>query len=447
MLPRNLPPVLAVLIGLLTAPVLAFVGFVTISPRQDVRLLIYNSEDLTLVRDERRAVFRQGDNSLRYAWANTLIDPTSLRTFAPPGVRLVDTTYPLDDGESLVWAFDAGREVSGPLKIDYFTSGLSWRADHVATVQKNGKIDLETWVRVDNHSGEDYPGARVSLVVGEVRLVESIRSLAEQFKPRPEPKKSAAPTRQMMYKMAKEEDMATGGAMPPQAPMPAAAGGVSQPKEVVRESLSELHVYRIEGTETIPTGGARRMRAFTYKNVVVTDVYRCNDPRGKEDALRVLSFENKKENEMGTQPLPEGTFQVYRDDGGVLAYQGRGNLPYTPMEETAEVPLGTTPGVQCVLHVENVAKENVEQDRLGRIIGWEDVTFFRLHLVNGADRPVTFEVRQHHPIPFETDLQGSEKEDVQTLLLEQPVPAHGDRELRYAVRVKRGTLAQKGGER
>ena len=165
----------------LCASAAAFVGFVTIAEREKVAVSIYNSEDLTLVRDTRRVVMRQGPNDLRYEWAGTLIDPTSLRPFAPAGVTLKDTTYPLNEGQSLVWRFNAIKQVAGALTLQYFTSGLSWRADHVAILTAPGKVRLETWVKVNNQSGEDYTGTHFRLVVGQVRLVERIRELAERF--------------------------------------------------------------------------------------------------------------------------------------------------------------------------------------------------------------------------------------------------------------------------
>ena len=51
----------------------------TVPDRQTVQLTIYNSEDLTLVRETRKVSFKKGVNPLQFSWANTLIDPTSVR--------------------------------------------------------------------------------------------------------------------------------------------------------------------------------------------------------------------------------------------------------------------------------------------------------------------------------------------------------------------------------
>src|SRR5207244_9901908 len=48
------------------------------SGRDSVQLTIYNSADLTLVKETRFLTLRKGLNKLEFSWANTLIDPTSV---------------------------------------------------------------------------------------------------------------------------------------------------------------------------------------------------------------------------------------------------------------------------------------------------------------------------------------------------------------------------------
>ena len=56
----------------------AKVDLVTLPAKDMTQLTIYNSADLTLVRDARSLTLKEGDNKLQFSWANTLIDPTSL---------------------------------------------------------------------------------------------------------------------------------------------------------------------------------------------------------------------------------------------------------------------------------------------------------------------------------------------------------------------------------
>ena len=44
----------------------------TVPNRDTVQLTIYNSEDITLVRETRKISFKEGGNPLQFSWANTL---------------------------------------------------------------------------------------------------------------------------------------------------------------------------------------------------------------------------------------------------------------------------------------------------------------------------------------------------------------------------------------
>src|SRR3954454_273400 len=71
----------------------------TVPKRNTVELTIYNSEDLTLVRETRVITFKKGANPLQFSWANTLIDPSSVELrFLTSGDQLevLDTTFPHD---------------------------------------------------------------------------------------------------------------------------------------------------------------------------------------------------------------------------------------------------------------------------------------------------------------------------------------------------------------
>ncbi|MHC4239364.1 MAG: hypothetical protein ACYSUC_06355, partial [Planctomycetota bacterium] len=54
------------------------IELVTLPRRDNVQMTIYNSADLTLIRERRNLTLKKGWNWLQFMWANTLIDPTSL---------------------------------------------------------------------------------------------------------------------------------------------------------------------------------------------------------------------------------------------------------------------------------------------------------------------------------------------------------------------------------
>ena len=150
----------------------AKVDLVTLPTRDKVQLTIYNSADLTLVREERQLTLRKGLNRLQFSWANTLIDPTSvyLRPLAREAdLEVLDTTFPGDRPQVLIWNVDSKVEAEVPVEVTYFTSGISWAADYVmVTDPGETQARVEGYVTVANNSGEDYEGAEVRLVLDAV---------------------------------------------------------------------------------------------------------------------------------------------------------------------------------------------------------------------------------------------------------------------------------------
>ena len=76
---------------------LADVALVTVPRREATQLTIYNSEDITMVREHRLLTVKHGINRIQFSWANTLIDPTSIDFRIldhQEKVDLVDTTFP-----------------------------------------------------------------------------------------------------------------------------------------------------------------------------------------------------------------------------------------------------------------------------------------------------------------------------------------------------------------
>src|SRR5437016_237719 len=130
----------------------------TVPKRDTVQLTIYNSEDLTLVRETRTVTFKKGVNPLQFSWANTLIDPTSVQfklVTQADKLELLDTTFPHDKPQMLYWNVQSEIDGEATIEITYFTSGISWSADYVAIADKNERqIGLEGFVRIVNNSGE-----------------------------------------------------------------------------------------------------------------------------------------------------------------------------------------------------------------------------------------------------------------------------------------------------
>jgi len=168
-------------------PLRAAVDLVTLPTRDATQLTIYNSEDITMVREHRLLTVKEGVNRIQFAWANTLIDPTSIEfriLDQQDKVDLVDTTYPAGRNDALQWNIKSQIAGKIPVEIRYFTSGITWTADYVGIANEDEtKLNVTGYVRVSNNSGEQYDNAQTPLVVGKINLVEKISDLAKRPPP------------------------------------------------------------------------------------------------------------------------------------------------------------------------------------------------------------------------------------------------------------------------
>jgi hypothetical protein len=142
------------------------------------QLTIYNSEDLTLVRNIRMLTFKKGNNRIEFSWNDTFIDPTSV-TFSPlthtAEIEIIDTKFPPGIANTLVWNVKSDFSGKVPVTISYFVSGIFWAADYnIVLNSTEDKASLQGFVEVLNRSGENYEKSQIRLVVGKINLTENI---------------------------------------------------------------------------------------------------------------------------------------------------------------------------------------------------------------------------------------------------------------------------------
>ena len=123
------------------------IELVVLPRRENVQITIYNSADLTLVREKRNLTLKKGWNWLQFMWANTLIDPTSLNiepTEQKDKIDIEQLVFPPRLRELGRWLIKSDVEGQVPFEITYFTSGLCWRAFYMGTLSEDEKkMNLE----------------------------------------------------------------------------------------------------------------------------------------------------------------------------------------------------------------------------------------------------------------------------------------------------------------
>jgi hypothetical protein len=411
----------------------------TVPKRDTVQLTIYNSEDLTLVRETRTVTFKRGANPLQFSWANTLIDPTSVELrFLTSADKLdvLDTTYPHDKPQMLYWNVQSEIDGEATIQITYFTSGITWSADYLLIADKDEKqLSFDGFVRVFNKSGEEYEDAQVRLVVGTINLVEKIAQLA-QIPPADVARLSpeaAAPVRQL----------AALGFMGRSGGGPGPSGKPMEEKQIIKEGLSEYFIYTIEGTETIQNGWSKRMRSLDAAAVPFKIQYRYRPQEYGEQLVRMYLLTNNKESKLGTSPLPDGVVRVFRDNGrDGLSYLTQQSVKYIPIGDKIELNLGPDPEVifewlklktrrsdiwfqvNGVNVFHKLDEQGFRAEPNMTVVGWDDHEIYSQRVRNYTAKPIELEIRRPLPghVVFRSRLEPT-LFDYQTVEYKTTVPA------------------------
>ncbi len=419
----------------------------TVPARDTVQLTIYNSEDLTLVRETRKVSFKPGANPLQFSWANTLIDPTSveLRFLTHRDkLEVLDTTFPHDKPQMLYWNVQSEIDGEATIEVSYFTSGISWSADYVCMADPGEtEMSFEGFVRVMNNSGEEYEDARVRLVVGQINLVEKIAQLARI--PMDEVSRLSR-TRRGKYKLDAlkdaEADYFDGDEK-----------HLGRPKQVLKEGLSEYFIYTIEGTETIPNGWSKRMRSFQGTTVPFRIQYRYRKPEYGQQFVRMYLLTNDVDSGLGTTPLPDGMVRVFRNNGrDGLSYLAAQAIKYVPIGDKIELNLGPDPEVVFELIKRRAWRDNIwmllggtstyRRVADGRIrvevnssvAGWDDHSAMVQRIRNYTSKPIDVEIRRSYDghVVFRSALCGK-SHDYRTVQFGTLVPPSKTADLAYEI--------------
>jgi hypothetical protein len=439
-----------IILTLLLAPASfcwAKVDLVTLPSREKVQITIYNSADLTLARDIRTLTMKKGPNRLQFAWYGTLIDPTSLEMLPLDQAReiqLQSLQFPPRVQGLGIWNIDSNIAGKVPFEITYFTSGISWQAYYLATLNpEEDAMKLQGYVRVTNNSGEDYENAETRLIVGKVNLLDRIADLARRREPfgRPGPG-VPAPMVGMAADMVMEEGVSYA----------AAAKSVMRqvrPKEIRKEGLSEYFLYTIEGTEDIANGWGKRLISFTVAEVPVKNLYRYEEERYGSSTMRFLSFANDQKHNMGSEPIPGGSVKVFRDTGddGYLSYVGARDTKYIPKGEEVNLNLGQSDRVLVKPTLMDYRTDNY-QWKNDRITGWDEHRTVEIKVANYRSMLVKVEIRRNFPVTaWELENTGDagryEKVDADTVQYTLELPPNSRKTITYDITWHKGSRGNK----
>jgi hypothetical protein len=425
------------LILAISASAQAAVDLVTVPTREGTQLTIYNSEDITMVREHRLLTVKEGVNRIQFSWANTLIDPTSIEFHIldkQNQVDLVDTTFPSGRNDALQWNIQSKLSGKIPVEIRYFTSGITWAADYVGVAnQDETKLNVTGYVRVFNNSGELYDNAQTRLVVGNINLVEKIAELARRPPPGRVLQLGTAVAGQDGVWKALPEAAATKEAFGIAIHDAEESGKPEEAKAVVKQGLSEYFLFTIEGREEIKNQEPKRLVALKAGEVPLECLYKLSDRTGGQQFTKYYRFKNVKllddqgkekklsamEN-LGLSPLPNGMVRLFSEyKNKDLAYVGGTSTKYVPIGDRVEVNVGPDKDISIHRRLKDQKIDNVIVRQYKRrlddlFVQYYDLTdldetfFFEEELVSG--KPVDAKVEVERYFDADVVLWGSENQ-------------------------------------
>ena len=375
----------------------AKIDLTTLPESDGVQLTIYNSADLTFAKDSRTLTVKEGENRLQFSWEGTLIDPTSLEMFPVRNgdkVDIADLTFPPRVRNLGIWNVSSRMKGPLPVKVSYFTSGISWRAFYMGTLSTDeSRMYLQGYVRVTNNSGEDYENASVRLIVGKVNLLDKIAELSRRRWPYGRP---GVVTHDVPLSESESgthrDDLQTELGFKADTKL-----NSLRKKEIKKEGLSEYFLYSIEGTETIPNRWSKRLPSLDAEDIPVVNLYKYEEEMYGSSVVRFLSFKNDEEHKLGQTPIPGGAMKVYRDlsDNKHLSYTGRSSFKYIPVNEKVKLNLGAVKNIAVKPTRMDYSTKDYRYDRHGNISGWTSVEVWKMEVKNTRDIPVEIEIKRN----------------------------------------------------
>lgn len=296
------------------------------------------------------------------------------------------------------------------LGLQYLTGGLTWQADYRAALNAaEDRLDLTGLVTLTNTSGADYPDARLRLVAGEVNQAGG---------PVPQYRATAM--------LAEAAAPAPG--------MPAQAAGDQHLYEVPRPvSLRDRETKQVVLLESaqVPV-----VKEFRFEELVTAQ----GGPEeiGPVSAAVVLRFDNDADEGGPGKPLPAGTVRVYGPAGGQEGaessaaspiFLGEDRIGHTPDGEEVRLAIARAfdvTGRSRVTAFERLSNKSYE-------------TAQEITIANAKDEAVQVKVVGQFPAGWRMleESAGHEAETANRVAWTLQVPAGGETELTYRVRVTR----------
>jgi hypothetical protein len=207
---------------------------------------------------------------------------------------------------TLVWQVKSKKSGNQDVEISYQTQGMNWHAEYVAVLNKDDtKLDLNSWVSVENNCGTTFKNAKLKLVAGDVNRVQDNRK---------------------MYKGREQIELMS---------MTADAAQFEE------KEFFEYHIYNLQRPTTLAQNETKQISLFESQDVNANKkyFYRSSGYNTKGKVNVIIEFANKEEQNLGV-PMPKGKVRVYKSDGESVEFIGEDLIDHTPKNELIKLKIG-----------------------------------------------------------------------------------------------------------
>jgi hypothetical protein len=297
---------------------------------------------------------------------------------------------------TLIWLVKSPSNGNQNVEVSYQTGGMKWHAEYVAVLNKDdSKLDLNSWISIDNNSGTSFKNAHLKLVAGDVNRVQN---------------RNIYPKTDATYFAANKS--------------------VQQFQE---KAFFEYHIYNLQRPTTLANNETKQISLFEASGVKATKkyfyqsggYYYYNNSSSKGKVAVVMEFENAKDNNLG-MPMPEGKVRVYKSDGESLEFVGEDMIDHTPKDEKVRLKIGDA---------FDITASEVQTDNK-RISDKVNEQAYEITFKNHKKENVVIEVQRY--LGFNWDVLSSsinyKKKDSQNIIFKVPVPKDGKTVLKLRVR-------------
>lgn len=226
-----------------------------------------------------------------------------IETQYPGRVLFDEVPQQLNSTPVLMAKVEALETGAKDLNLAYLTSGFSWNANYIATIDNEKTLSLLGRAAVSNNSGSGYDNVKVNLIAGDVNVVNAHM----------QPRLAKAFRRVVMF------DDATEGSLANEAVIDAPV------------SMDSYYIYEIPEKTELKNGQIKQVSFITAPKVtyikegVLHSSLYFNTEKGAYKDVHpqvVYNFMNNKEDGLGI-PLPQGKISFYApDDKGALQFIG-----------------------------------------------------------------------------------------------------------------------------